>query len=252
MKPTLPLVIAHRGASAETPENTIAAFERAVELGAEAIELDVQVTRDGVPVVTHNDDLSILTGYKGFVHAVPFSTIRELDAGSHFGKKWKDEKIPTLADALTLIGHHRLRVIIEIKQQPLAVAEAVARIGEIVVPLASSIAMTIASFSPKILLEMKRLFPELPRALIINRGPLARARSARTARRVDSHTIMAPYAAPLGSLVRQAHRVGRSIYVWTVNKPELVPQCLAMQVDGIITDNVAMVKKHLYSPPHYG
>ncbi|MGH7411421.1 MAG: glycerophosphodiester phosphodiesterase family protein, partial [Candidatus Methylomirabilis sp.] len=94
------LNIAHRGASALAPENTMAAFEKAIELGADVIELDLHLTRDGELVVIHDDTLDRTTDGRGPVHGRSLEEIRRLDAGRWFGQAFAGERIPTLSEVL--------------------------------------------------------------------------------------------------------------------------------------------------------
>ncbi|HEX9075950.1 MAG TPA: glycerophosphodiester phosphodiesterase family protein, partial [Anaerolineae bacterium] len=108
------LIIAHRGASNWAPENTLAAFQRACALGADGIELDVTLTRDGVPVVIHDDTVDRTTNGKGAVAQMTLEEIRSLDAGSWYSAEFRGEKIPTLAGVLQAVGQCGL-VDIELK-----------------------------------------------------------------------------------------------------------------------------------------
>lgn len=110
-------IIAHRGASAEAPENTMAAFRRALALGAEMIELDVRLTRDGVPVVIHDETLSRTTDGEGSVGEIAFADLRRLSAGAWFGARFQEERVPHLAEVFDLAGTGAA-INVEIKAQP--------------------------------------------------------------------------------------------------------------------------------------
>src|SRR5436190_2153545 len=99
-----PLILAHRGASAYAPENTLAAFRLAREYGADGIELDVQLTRDHVPVVIHDDTVDRTTSSKGRVAALTVAEISRLDAGSWKNQDYQDERIPTLAQVFDTLA----------------------------------------------------------------------------------------------------------------------------------------------------
>src|SRR5579862_4654549 len=147
-----PLVIAHRGASSEAPENTLRAFTRALELGVDGIELDVQVTRDGVPVVFHDFTLTRLTGTRGRLADRTWAELQKLRVGG--------EPIPTLADALSLT---RGRCILQIEiKKGAPVAPVLAAIRK----TASTKDVILASFDSDILREAAALAPKLPRMLI--------------------------------------------------------------------------------------
>ena len=99
-----PLIFAHRGASAHAPENTLSAFELALEQGAHGIELDVKLTADGEVVVFHDPTIDRTTGGQGRISQLTLAALRELDAGSSFSEKFSGEKIPTLAEVFETIG----------------------------------------------------------------------------------------------------------------------------------------------------
>ena len=106
--------IAHRGASRCAPENTLAAFEAAIRQGVDAIELDVRLTEDGVPVVLHDDTLDRTTDGQGPVDALSYQLLRRLDAGAWFGSAFRGERVPTLTEALEC-ARGRCGVNVEIK-----------------------------------------------------------------------------------------------------------------------------------------
>jgi glycerophosphoryl diester phosphodiesterase len=109
-------VIAHRGASAYCPENTLISFERAIAMGADMIEFDVQLTRDGEVVVFHDEKLTRCTNGKGRIADYTLAQLKKLDAGSWFSKEYKDAKIPTLIEALNLCKD-KIAVNVEIKTE---------------------------------------------------------------------------------------------------------------------------------------
>ena len=150
-----PLVIAHRGASGTAPENTLAAFRRAVACGADMVELDVQLTRDGEVVVVHDFTLDRTTDGTGAVGASSLAEIRRLDAGAWFAPAFLGEAVPTLGEVLGAIG---LPVNVELKPvgdqgleaETLAVVRAAGALGRVV----------FSSFDPGALERLRALTPE--------------------------------------------------------------------------------------------
>src|SRR3989338_4007474 len=114
----IPKVIGHRGAKAYAPENTLASIHAAADLGIEWVEIDVKLTKDGVPVIFHDEELNRCTNGSGLVAETDFKTIGELDAGLWFGDSFLGEKIPTLEEALNVIIDRGLGVNLEIKPCP--------------------------------------------------------------------------------------------------------------------------------------
>jgi glycerophosphoryl diester phosphodiesterase len=109
-----PFILGHRGASAYTPENTLIAFQRAFELGADGIELDVTLTQDGIPIVIHDDWVDRTTNGTGPVSDMTLEEIRQLDAGGWFNEEFRGEKIPTLEEVLTRVPADKI-VNVELK-----------------------------------------------------------------------------------------------------------------------------------------
>ena len=110
--------IAHRGASGYAPENTLAAFDKAVEMQADYIEIDVQLSKDDLPVVIHDDTLDRTTNGTGNISAYTLQELKSLDAGSWFDKKYAGEKIPSLNEVLEMYGE-KINILIELKSPEL-------------------------------------------------------------------------------------------------------------------------------------
>ena len=149
--------IAHRGASAVAPENTMAAFEKAFELGADGVECDVQLSKDGVPVLLHDYTLERTTNSAGFVIDKKCAKLEKIDAGSWFSKKFKGERIPTL-EALLRYSRDKLLVNIELKKAPKP-----AHMVEAVVLLLQKLNIAhqclVTSFDVNAIILMNELFP---------------------------------------------------------------------------------------------
>jgi glycerophosphoryl diester phosphodiesterase len=234
-----PLFIAHRGASAEAPENTLAAFRRALELGVDGLELDVQVTRDGVPVVFHDDTLVRLTGRRGRIAQF---TRRELRAF-----RVRGEAIPTLAEVLALV-RRRAVVQIELKRgAPVAPVVAAVRRAR------AAGAVVLASFGAELVAEARALSPRIPR-MLIHEGRMGRSKSP-----LDRVDRLAGLLAELGAAgvslnfraISSARFVdalksrGFCVWCWTVNDPRAMLRLARFGVDAILTDDPALLKATL-------
>jgi glycerophosphoryl diester phosphodiesterase len=246
-----PLVIAHRGASAEAPENTLLAFVRALELGVDGIELDVQVTRDGVPVVFHDTALTRLTGTRGRLADRTWSELQKL--------RVRGEAIPTLAEVLALT---RKRCILQIEiKKGVPVAPVLAAIRR-TAPSGNAI---LASFEHDILREAATLAPKLPRMLIVDPA-------LRHSKREDAKgsKVEIPRLSPLASRLLRAmssvgavglslnhrvitsplfvetiHRHGAQLWCWTVNDVRTMKRLRDCAVDAILTNDPAKLLKAL-------
>ncbi len=153
-----PKIIAHRGASGEAPENTLSAIHAALRKSVDFIEIDVRLSKDGVPVVIHDDSISRITGdlHSLKVDELLSHEIREFDVGTWFGEEFKGEKIPLLSDLFAFDWAHT-GLMIEIKESlspDAVVVEAVFKVLESAEKLPSE--LVIGSFSPSILAEVQR------------------------------------------------------------------------------------------------
>jgi glycerophosphoryl diester phosphodiesterase len=224
-----PLIFAHRGASAERPENTLAAFRRALALKADGIELDVHVTRDGVAVVFHDDDLRRLTGVHGRVAA---RTWRELQKLRVHGT----EAIPRLVDVLRLT-RGRCIVQIEIKTgvpvEPGVRAVKAARAADSVI---------LASFSAALVRDAAQLAPTIPRMLISE----GRATSAALARQLAAcgacGLSVNHRAIRSAAWVRALASRGFGVWSWTVNDAPTARRLARWGVGGLLGDNPALLR----------
>lgn len=239
-----PLLIAHRGARREAPENTLPAFQRALELKADGIELDVMLTSDKVPIVTHNDDLSILTLHRGYAHLTPFATVKGLDAGSHFNASYVSTPIPTLPEALCAIKDHDVLTIVEIKAQSENKLSAARLVGGIVSESKMRGPVMVSSASPRIIHEIKKQYPNISRALVVAGRVFSFFLSSFFARKEELDSLHLSLNALLPSIVERERRRGRQIFAWTANKPYEFDLCAAMDVDGIITDDISFARRH--------
>lgn len=239
-----PLVFAHRGARDVAPENTLAAFQAALEADADGVELDVTCCATGEIVVMHDDTVDRTTNGTGRVADLPFSALRALDAGAWFGPAFAGQRIPTLEEALELCAG-RLRVNIEIKRHARRTSggEGIeARIAEMVRTRGLQAQVIISSFDPLILMRMGRAAPELPLGLLYtDKAPPPLVRHASLAL-LKLDALHPQYNVVDEAYVRRARRRGWRINVWTVNEAQAMQAMIALGVDGIITDHPARLR----------
>jgi len=244
-------VIGHRGASGVAPENTLAAFRRAAELGARYIETDLQLSRDGRLVVLHDDTLQRTTDGRGRVSAKTLDQLRRLDAGSWFrrpgaprqrfprgaspkrvaGAPFAGERIPTIEELLAFSREHDIGLYLEMKAPrgrgaEEAVVAAVLAAGA----LARS---NVICFDLRVLERVREIEPALPLGYLFSRrSPHAVARAVD----VGARTVL-PHARRLTpKLVAEAKRHDLKVVTWTVNDPKQMKEFIALGVDGIMTD----------------
>ena len=232
-----PLIIAHRGASASAPENTLAAFRLALEQGADGIELDVTRCASGEVVVMHDATVDRTTDGTGAVLALPLDALRALDAGSWFGAAWSGERVPLLEEVLEEVGG-RLRVNIEIKREGSG-GGLEERVAELVRCHGLQDSVIISSFSPRALRRMRRAAPELPRALLTAWPAPPELILAWAGPLLAPQALHPPHRLVHAASVATAHRLGLRVNAWTVNERADMARMIALGVDGIITDRPA-------------
>ena len=230
-------IIAHRGASAVAPENTLVALTKAADLGARSVELDVMLSGDGVPIIIHDTNLDRTTSGAGPVAAQPYETLAQLDAGSWFGKAFSGEKIPALSDAIFLLLRCNLALNLEIKPSPGEDRETATKAIETLSETWPSAATLVLSSASIEALEVARdLAPQWRRGLIADIPPPNWRELLAELGCVSAHCA-ASVATP--SLIEEFHEAGYKLLAWTVNRPATAATLFKNGVDGIFTDDPA-------------
>lgn len=233
-----PLVIAHRGDSAYRPENTLASFASALELGAELVELDVQLTLDRHVVVLHDSSVDRTTDGTGEVGAMRLSELRRLSAGHprRFGDRYAGERIPTLAEALALL-RGRARAMIEIKSDSVsddASGGVEARTLAEVRRAGMEEDVALLSFDRRALLRCRGLAPEITRGCLFQHAAVEEILEA--ARAVAS-TLVMPEKTLLSEELRDGARAaGVRVATWVVDDPEELRTLARYDLFGVGTN----------------
>lgn len=239
-----PLIIGHRGASAHAPENTLAAFQRALELGADGVELDAKLTLDGKVVVIHDQTVDRTTGAHGVVREMTLEQLKSLDAGSFFGAEFAREQIPTLEEVFASVGAHTL-VNVEITNYT-SVGDALPdRICDLVIQYGLQDHVIFSSFHPFNLIRTKRRLPQVPVAILTQPGAAGRLMRGPLGRLAAPRFIHPYFSDVTETSLMQEHRRGRRVNAWTVDSPEEIRRLSRMGIDGIITDDPRLARKIL-------
>jgi glycerophosphoryl diester phosphodiesterase len=236
-----PLVIAHRGASADAPENTLRAFRLARDHGADGVELDVMRCASGEVVVIHDDDLERLAGRAGEIRQLRWDELRTVDIGG-------GERIPLLTEALEEIGP--LGVNVELKSHPHWARRLIddglpSEVGNILRHHSMIDRALVSSFDPLLLLRFRSAAPEFPTGLLFGHNqsrPLRQAWTAPLVRPMALH--------PEADLVDQIalegwRRQGYAVNAWTVDEPAELRCLYALGVDAVITNRPGAALKLL-------
>ncbi|EIL82871.1 glycerophosphodiester phosphodiesterase family protein [Bacillus altitudinis] len=234
-------IIAHRGSSSAAPENTIAAFDVAVEQGADYIELDVQMTMDQHVVVIHDDTVDRTTNGNGLVKSYTLDQLKKLDAGSWFEQQYTNERIPTLQEILERYSQ-RIGILIEIKhpKRQIGIEKAVARI---INRFSYSRHIIIQSFDVHALQRIKAFAPSLRTALIIKPDAFKL-----TKRKLTTYSSFANGLNMKKTMINKwwidrIHSFGMEVFIWTVKDQKTADRIKKYPIDGVVTDNPLFFQK---------
>ena len=241
----LPLIIGHRGVSGVAPENTIAAFREALTVGADGIEFDVRLTRDGIPVVIHDSTLRRTGRLPHRVADLTWAEIRKVDVGSWFSAAFVNEMVPSLAELFTLFQSNNSTLYLEMKcdaaSEQRALAEACVR------------AINEHSLKDRVIVEcfqlpalkiLKDIDPEIKTVALFepaftNPGVLSDQRIINQARDVGAAALALHHRLARESLVRKAKDLGLHVAVWTVDDPAWIERARATGIDALISNDPA-------------
>lgn len=239
-----PLIYAHRGASAYAPENTVPAFLLAAELGADGIEFDVKVTRDGNVIVLHDQTLERTTTGTGNFKNYGFDELRKLDAGIKFQGNFKDVRIPTLEEVFEAVGG-RLGINIELTNYATPNDNLIERTAKILEQVNDHSKIMFSSFNWGNLKKARILCPDIPCGLLAMPSIAGWASRSFLSRNVP-HEALHPYFSDVNEgNVGKIHRQGKKMNVWTVDDPKEMVRLRELGVDMIMTDDPLLALKTL-------
>ena len=225
------LNIAHRGASGVAPENTISAFKKAIDLGADMIELDVHQSKDGEVVVIHSKKLHHTTSGKGLVEDWTLKELKKFDAGSWFSPEFADEKIPTLREVIEL-AKGKVGLNIEIKKGRKFYPEIEEKIVKLLEEYDLIEPCIVSSFHIKYTKRIRELNPYIA----IGKLLVLSVFSPKEDILMDVNAIHPYWLMVSKRLVEGAHRDHLRVNVWTVNNTNIMRRLIEIGVDGILTN----------------
>lgn len=238
-------IIAHRGASAYYPENTIIAFKKAVTLGAEMIELDVALSKDEVPVIFHDAKLNRHTNGKGRLRDYTLNELKKLDAGSWFDPKYSDQKIPTLEEVLELASA-TIALNIEIKPEPVTNSiknGVVEKTLALVRKYDMQKHVLFSSFDYRALRHLKELDPEIPVALLYKKKQSQKLLPHQLVEKYQVDAFNCSFRQLKKKWIADLHEHQIPSFIYTVNSKNRMQMLIENGVSGIFTDKPDVLRQ---------
>ena len=230
------MVIAHRGGCGLAPENTLAAFRRALEMGADAIEFDVRMTRDRRVVVIHDRRVDRSTNGNGFVGTYTLHELKSLDAGSWFGAQFEGERVPTLEEVFEQLPDE-LPIYVEMKARGLGAWPLAMDVIGIIRRYGRWESTMVASFNPAVLAIVRIAEPRLVRCYISSsRHPLP-LRARWLSPLVNPHWYAPDRGTLTSKLLARFHSQRKPVAAWDVDAGSDVRSMRKMGVDAVVTDH---------------
>src|SRR6266550_152344 len=256
----MPLILGHRGASAVAPENTLAAFSRAILDGAQGIEFDVRLSRDGVPMVIHDSSLKRTASIDSLVCDLTSRQLQEIDVGSWYARAsfeggspataYASEKVPTLAQVFQLFNSNRGWLYVEMKSNANDGAELAAGVANCIHESDLTNRIVVESFDLPAIAEIKRIDAGIRTAALFEPkllrpiSTIRRLNMVDLARRTGADEIALHYTLAGPRVVRKAREYGLMTVVWTVDDPQWIGRASSLGIKGLISNDPATMVRH--------
>ncbi|PKK96252.1 MAG: hypothetical protein CVV58_07330, partial [Tenericutes bacterium HGW-Tenericutes-3] len=238
------LVIAHRGASLYAPENTLSSINYAIDQGADAVEFDVRLTKDGIPVLLHDEALKRTTSVTTSVKIIDLTLeeVKQLSAGRWFSEEFNDESIPTLEEALDAINQN-IRIFLEFKVNSTELEQKTVDLINDYHMMDQTIFLSTNRFQ---LERIKQIDPDYQTLLLIS-SYYGNHEALVNFEEVDAYGFERSFIISNPGFVDMIHNKGKQVYVWTVNNPTHIQELMNFDIDGIITDDPIIAKEVIFT-----
>ena len=231
-------VIAHRGVSGSYPENTLSAFQAAIDIRAEMVELDVSISEDGIPVVVHDRTVDRTTDFEGDVQSFSVEELKRMEVGAWFSEEFRGEEFPTLRESLELMKG-QIAVNIEIKTE--AVSDeiqggVVDKALQIVKDLDMISSVIFSSFDYRVMEQLNVLDSKISKALLYDASRSAELLPSELVQKFKIDIFNCSYKQLSEEWINDLQKHEIPYFVYTVNEPELMRELIEKDVSGIFTD----------------
>lgn len=246
-----PLIIAHRGASASAPENTLAAFRQAIKDGAEGIEFDVRLARDGAVVVFHDATLGRLTAQKNLVSSLTAAQLQKIDVGSWFNRRkmslltgdFSGETIPTLQTALDFLADFKGLLYIELKCREAEIERLSKAVCEVISGSHLLPQMIVKSFQLETIPHIRRHCPKVKTAALFAPKIMTILRKEKRlvniAHEIGADMISVHFSLATRKLMKKAEKRNLPVTIWTADNPRWVKRAVDLGLFAVITNDPA-------------
>ncbi len=245
---TKPLIIAHRGASGDAPENTLIAFQKALDANADGIELDVQLSADNIPMVFHDKTLKRVGNRKDILTDLTAAELGKIDVGSWFNVKNPDkfkhefaqQPVPTLAQVFDLMKPHNKRIYVELKCGRKASPDLVNAVGELIEKYELVENVTVLSFNHSSLIEMKEHFPHIKTGALFAPKLLMllhiRRRLIKKTQDCSANEMALHFSLAKAKTVNKGISNNLPTVIWTANNKDWVKRAIKRNIAAVITN----------------
>lgn len=234
-------IIGHRGLAAKAPENTLASIKMAARMGLKWVELDVNTTRDAVPILCHDSTLKRTTNGKGRISHLDFDNISELDAGSWFSPRFSQEHIPTLQQALELCKQLKLGINLELKPDNRIKSEQIPHyihpIASIVLPYKNSVPLLVSSFNKEVIRAFKQSIADIPLGFLLDNHETERSLASFVAE-IDFYSFHLSYKQCKRFKNSLLAQYDKPLLVYTINNPLLANELLGNGITAVFSDSL--------------
>ena len=231
-------VIAHRGVSGSYPENTLSAFQAAIDIRAEMVELDISTSKDGIPVTVHDRTVDRTTDFEGDVQSFSLEELKRMEVGAWFSEQFRGEEFPTLKNSLELMKD-KIAVNIEIKTE--AVSDeieggVVDKALQVVKDLDMTSSVIFSSFDYRVMEQLNVLDPKMAKALLYEASQSDELLPSELVRKHKVDIFNCSYKQLSEEWINDLQKHEIPYFVYTVNEPELMRELIEKDVSGIFTD----------------